>query len=115
MPSKLVSRLRNEFQTNCTIIKNLGHGLPRVTTPSQDHYLELGSNPVKDVDVSLCIVPSRHGDTLNSCRASSSLMRLVGGPDPPPGCSPSNLGWNQAKSYCLQYGAQGYDQRQAYI
>ncbi|GFT57227.1 hypothetical protein TNCV_1692331 [Trichonephila clavipes] len=46
------------------------------------------------------------GGTLNSRRAASSLVRLVAGderwetPDPPPGCSPSKLGWNRAKSYC---------------
>ncbi|GFW46001.1 hypothetical protein TNCV_3276191 [Trichonephila clavipes] len=47
-------------------------------------------------------VPLRHGGTLNSRRAASPLMRLVEGeerweaPDSP-GCSPSKLGWNQAK------------------
>ncbi|GFW53865.1 hypothetical protein TNCV_2446571 [Trichonephila clavipes] len=48
-------------------------------------------------------------------------MRLVEGeerwevPDPPPGCSPSKLGRNQAKSYCHLCGAQGYGLRHAYI
>ncbi|GFW92990.1 uncharacterized protein TNCV_4209261 [Trichonephila clavipes] len=81
----------------------------------------LGSNPGEDMDVCKCIVPSRHGGTLNSCRDASSLVRLLEGderseaPDPPTGCSLSNLGWNQAKLYCNLYGAQGYGQQQAYI
>ncbi|GFW66658.1 hypothetical protein TNCV_1370911 [Trichonephila clavipes] len=29
------------------------------------------------MDVCKCIVPSRHGGTLNSCRGSSPLVRLV--------------------------------------
>ncbi|GFU76022.1 uncharacterized protein TNCV_1540001 [Trichonephila clavipes] len=59
-----------------------------------------GSNPGEDMDVCKCIVPSQHGGTLNSRRAASPLVRLVEGgerweaPDPPPGCSPSKLGWN---------------------
>ncbi|GFW15148.1 hypothetical protein TNCV_172951 [Trichonephila clavipes] len=74
----------------------------------------------EDMDVYKCIVPSRHGGTLYSRRAASPLVRLVAGderweaPDPSPRCS-SKLGWNQAKSYCHLYGAQGYSQRQANI
>ncbi|GFX84041.1 hypothetical protein TNCV_4858491 [Trichonephila clavipes] len=73
------------------------------------------------MDVCKCILPSRHGGTLNRHRAASPLVRLVAGderreaPDPPPGCSPSKLGWNRAKSYCHLYGAQDYGQQQAYI
>ncbi|GFX89214.1 uncharacterized protein TNCV_1339131 [Trichonephila clavipes] len=37
----------------------------------------LGSNPGKDMDVCKCIVPLRHGGTLNSRRAASP--RVVGG------------------------------------
>ncbi|GFV24660.1 uncharacterized protein TNCV_3339761 [Trichonephila clavipes] len=37
----------------------------------------LGSNPGEDMDVCKCIVPSRHGGTLNSRRATSPLVRLV--------------------------------------
>ncbi|GFV50017.1 hypothetical protein TNCV_2372601 [Trichonephila clavipes] len=68
-----------------------------------------------------CIVPLRHGGTLNSRRAASPFVLLVAGderwdaPDPPPGCSPSKLGWNRANAYCHLYDAQGYSQRQAYI
>ncbi|GFS98600.1 hypothetical protein TNCV_2987321 [Trichonephila clavipes] len=36
-------------------------------------------------------------------------------PETPPGCSPSKLEWNRAKSYCHLYDAQGYSQLQAYI
>ncbi|GFW18826.1 hypothetical protein TNCV_5132791 [Trichonephila clavipes] len=66
-------------------------------------------------------VPSRHVDTLNIHRVTSPLVKLMAGderweaPDPPPGCSPSKLEWNRAKSFCHLYGAQGYGQRQAYI
>ncbi|GFV46194.1 uncharacterized protein TNCV_2390741 [Trichonephila clavipes] len=61
-------------------------------------------------------VPSLHGGTVNSRRATSPFVRLVAGderwdtPDPP-----SKLRWNRAKSYCQLYGAQGYGQRQAHI
>ncbi|GFS65370.1 uncharacterized protein TNCV_2451791 [Trichonephila clavipes] len=61
--------------------------------------LGLGSNPGEDMDICECIVPSRHGGTLNSHRAASPLVRLVEGeerlepPDHPQGvCSPSKLG-----------------------
>ncbi|GFU40111.1 uncharacterized protein TNCV_3767761 [Trichonephila clavipes] len=40
---------------------------------------ELGSNPGEDMGVCKCIVPVRHGDTLNSRRAASPLVRLVEG------------------------------------
>ncbi|GFU37738.1 hypothetical protein TNCV_1466081 [Trichonephila clavipes] len=38
---------------------------------------ELGSNPGEDIDVCKCIVPLRHGGTLNSRRAASLPMWLV--------------------------------------
>ncbi|GFV40326.1 hypothetical protein TNCV_4900451 [Trichonephila clavipes] len=37
----------------------------------------LGSNPGEVMDVCKCIVPARHGGTLNSHRATSPLVRLV--------------------------------------
>ncbi|GFW82453.1 uncharacterized protein TNCV_3819321 [Trichonephila clavipes] len=37
----------------------------------------LGSNPGEDMDVCKCIVPLRHGCTLNSRRAASPLVWLV--------------------------------------
>ncbi|GFW14311.1 cullin-4A [Trichonephila clavipes] len=39
--------------------------------------LELGLNPGKGMDVCKCIVPPRHGGTLNSHLAASHLVRLV--------------------------------------
>ncbi|GFX16267.1 uncharacterized protein TNCV_4705211 [Trichonephila clavipes] len=39
----------------------------------------MDSNLGEGMDVYKCIVPSRHGDTLNSCRAANSLVRLVEG------------------------------------
>ncbi|GFX10494.1 hypothetical protein TNCV_2583161 [Trichonephila clavipes] len=70
------------------------------------------------MNVCKCIVPSRHGGTLNIHQASSPLVRLVEeerweAPDHPPGYSLSKLGWNRAKSYYHLYGAQGYSQRQS--
>ncbi|GFW43588.1 uncharacterized protein TNCV_4769401 [Trichonephila clavipes] len=41
--------------------------------------LGLGLNPGEDMDVCKCIVPSRHGGTLNSRRAASPLVGLVEG------------------------------------
>ncbi|GFX55534.1 uncharacterized protein TNCV_268221 [Trichonephila clavipes] len=60
--------------------------------------LGLGSNPGEDMGVCKCIVPSRHGGTLNSRRATSSLVRLVEGeesweaPDYSQGVLPLNWG-----------------------
>ncbi|GFT86828.1 uncharacterized protein TNCV_4164001 [Trichonephila clavipes] len=73
---------------------------------------DLDSNPGEDIDVCKCIVPSRHGGTLNSRRAASPLSKLLAGderweaPNPPLGCSPAKLVWNRAKTYCHLYGAQ---------
>ncbi|GFS68495.1 hypothetical protein TNCV_4584251 [Trichonephila clavipes] len=73
----------------------------------------LGSNSGQDMDVCKYIVPSWRGGTLNSREAASPLVRLVAGDerreasDPPPGCSPSKLRWNRAKSYCHLYSTQG--------
>ncbi|GFS82166.1 cullin-4A [Trichonephila clavipes] len=56
----------------------------------------LGSNPGEGMDVCKCIVPSRYGDTLNSHRAASPLVRLVEeeemweSPDHPQGVLPQN-------------------------
>ncbi|GFW31124.1 uncharacterized protein TNCV_2577061 [Trichonephila clavipes] len=75
--------------------------------------MDLGSNLGEDMDVCKCIVPSWHGGILNSHRGASPLVRLVAkderweAPDPPPGCSPSELVWNRALSYCHLHGAQG--------
>ncbi|GFW48616.1 hypothetical protein TNCV_4241971 [Trichonephila clavipes] len=41
--------------------------------------LGLGSNPGEGMHVCQCIVPSRHGGTLNSRRATSPLVWLVEG------------------------------------
>ncbi|GFX43261.1 hypothetical protein TNCV_2389691 [Trichonephila clavipes] len=40
---------------------------------------DLSSNPGEDMGVCKCIVPSWHGDTINSRRAASPLMRLMEG------------------------------------
>ncbi|GFT22319.1 hypothetical protein TNCV_3273151 [Trichonephila clavipes] len=41
------------------------------------HLIGLGLNPGEDVDACKCILPLRHGGTLNSNRAASSLTWLV--------------------------------------
>ncbi|GFT60404.1 uncharacterized protein TNCV_4971701 [Trichonephila clavipes] len=56
----------------------------------------LGSNPGEDMDVWKCIVPLRHGVTINSRQASSPLVRLAEGEerwevsDHPQGVFPQN-------------------------
>ncbi|GFY32695.1 uncharacterized protein TNCV_4638011 [Trichonephila clavipes] len=53
------------------------------------------------MDVPKCILPLRHGGTLNSCRAANPLVRLVEGeerweaPDHPQGVLPQNWGENE--------------------
>ncbi|GFW41637.1 hypothetical protein TNCV_4035521 [Trichonephila clavipes] len=59
-----------------------------------------------------CIVPLRHGDTLNSRRATSPRVRFVEGeerweaPDLAQGVVPLHWGWSRAKPYCHLHGAQ---------
>ncbi|GFU90290.1 retrovirus-related Pol polyprotein from transposon RE1 [Trichonephila clavipes] len=58
-------------------------------------------------------LPLRHGDTLNSRRATSLLVWLVEGVErwealTTPRCPPSKLGWKRGKSYCHLYDAQNY-------
>ncbi|GFV22916.1 uncharacterized protein TNCV_2623691 [Trichonephila clavipes] len=63
--------------------------------------LGLGSNLGEDMDVCKCIVPSRHGVTLNSHRAAIPLVRLVEGKkrleaiDPILGVLPQN--WDETE------------------
>ncbi|GFV37694.1 uncharacterized protein TNCV_2708091 [Trichonephila clavipes] len=58
----------------------------------------LGLNPGEGMDVCKCIVPLRHGSTLNSCRVASPLLWLVEGkgelasPDDPQSALPQNWG-----------------------
>ncbi|GFX37327.1 uncharacterized protein TNCV_76711 [Trichonephila clavipes] len=58
----------------------------------------MSSNPGEDIDACKCIVPSRHGGTLNSRRAATPLVRLVEGeerweaPDHPKVVLPQNWG-----------------------
>ncbi|GFW16863.1 hypothetical protein TNCV_2759911 [Trichonephila clavipes] len=42
----------------------------------------MGSNPREGMDACKCIVPSRHGGTLNNYQDTSPLVRLVEGEDP---------------------------------
>ncbi|GFS66305.1 hypothetical protein TNCV_3856091 [Trichonephila clavipes] len=67
------------------------------------------------MDVCKCIVPFRHGGTLNSLRFTSSLVRLVEGKErleatyPSHGVFPLNWGGTEIKkSYSHLYGAQGH-------
>ncbi|GFU77764.1 cullin-4A [Trichonephila clavipes] len=59
----------------------------------------LGSNPGEDMDVCKCLVPSRHGGTLNSRRASTPLVGLVEerceAPDHPQGVISQN--WDETE------------------
>ncbi|GFY32478.1 uncharacterized protein TNCV_3559861 [Trichonephila clavipes] len=71
------------------------------------------------MDVCKCIVPSRHGGTLNSRRAVSSLVRLVEvegrweAPDHPQGDLPQNWGETELNNSvtCLGLKATANDRR----
>ncbi|GFX38474.1 uncharacterized protein TNCV_2344471 [Trichonephila clavipes] len=64
------------------------------------------------MDVCKCIMPSRHGSSLNSRPATSPLVRLVEGkerwvvPDHPQGVLPQNWGRNVLNR--VLHGAQSY-------
>ncbi|GFY26911.1 uncharacterized protein TNCV_930521 [Trichonephila clavipes] len=64
------------------------------------------------MDACKCKVLLRQEGTLNSRRATSPLVWLVGGIWPRLGFSPYKLGINQAKSYCHLHGAQSEGKRQ---
>ncbi|GFU50328.1 uncharacterized protein TNCV_301611 [Trichonephila clavipes] len=78
---------------NCLTSRPFGMLVSDVAVP-----LGLGSNAEEDMDVCKCIVPSRHGGTLNGLRTASPLVRLVEGedrwedPDHPQGALPKNWG-----------------------
>ncbi|GFY26634.1 uncharacterized protein TNCV_2879621 [Trichonephila clavipes] len=61
------------FAASCSGIQKLPKWLAMLTAVP----LGLGSYPGEDMDVCNCIVPERHGGTLNSRRAASPLVRLV--------------------------------------
>ncbi|GFV57048.1 uncharacterized protein TNCV_2931711 [Trichonephila clavipes] len=71
------------------------------------------------MDVCKCTVPSRHGDTLNSRRTASLLVRLVEGeergeaPNHPPGVLPQNWGGNEPNRTvtCMVLKATANDRR----
>ncbi|GFU02425.1 transposable element Tc1 transposase [Trichonephila clavipes] len=83
------------------------------STPYGARYFGLGSNSGEDIGVCKCIVPSRHGGSLNSRRAASPLVRLVEEKERweapgHPRCPPLKLGFKRTKSYSHLYGAQSY-------
>ena len=47
--SKVVSRLWQMFQTTVTIARTTGQGCPRITTPSEDHYVTLNGQHHRDM------------------------------------------------------------------
>ncbi|GFW72357.1 uncharacterized protein TNCV_703941 [Trichonephila clavipes] len=71
------------------------------------------------MDVCKCIVPLRHGSTLNNLRAASSLARLVEGeerweaPDHPQGVLPQNWGETELNRFvtCMVLKATANDRR----
>ncbi|GFV03356.1 uncharacterized protein TNCV_4019531 [Trichonephila clavipes] len=68
-----------QFEKRCIkSIKNgfVAHPVQWLVTPTAVP-LGMGSNPGEDMDVCKCILPSRHGGTLNNRRAASPLVRLV--------------------------------------
>ncbi|GFX19112.1 uncharacterized protein TNCV_3012561 [Trichonephila clavipes] len=72
--------------------------------------LGLDLNPGEDMDICKCIVPLRHGDTVNSSRVASPLVRLVEGEEMWEASDhlQSVLPQHLAKTYCHLYGAQSY-------
>ncbi|GFY13990.1 transposable element Tcb2 transposase [Trichonephila clavipes] len=78
-----------------SMIRDVAHPVQWLATLTSVPF-GLGSNPREDMDVCKCIVPSRHGGTLNSRRAASPPVRLVGGEekweasDHPQGVLPQN-------------------------
>ncbi|GFW52908.1 uncharacterized protein TNCV_2394871 [Trichonephila clavipes] len=81
-------------------------------------FLGLGSYPGEDMDVCKCIVPSRHGGTINSRQAASPLVGLVEGeerweaPDHPQ-VSSLKIGVETSQIVLSLDGVQSYGQRQA--
>ncbi|GFW65077.1 uncharacterized protein TNCV_393431 [Trichonephila clavipes] len=79
---------------------------------SDAEFCAVGSNPGEDMDACKCIVPLRHGDILNSRRATSPLVRLVEAEekweasDHPQDVLLQNWGESRAKSFCHLCGAQ---------
>ncbi|GFY03370.1 hypothetical protein TNCV_1173281 [Trichonephila clavipes] len=75
---------------------------------------DLESNTGDVKDVCKCIVPLRHGGTLNSSRATSPFVRLVEGEEKwealltDPRVFLSKLGWKLVKTYWHPHGDQGY-------
>ncbi|GFW65986.1 uncharacterized protein TNCV_588121 [Trichonephila clavipes] len=71
------------------------------------------------MNVCKCIVPSRHGGTLNIRQATSPLVRLVAGdkrwedPDPPRGVLPQNWGGTELNRTvtCMVLKATANDRR----
>ncbi|GFV12783.1 uncharacterized protein TNCV_1367531 [Trichonephila clavipes] len=86
----------------------------RVSEEGYVVLLGLGSNLGEDMGVCKCIVPARHGCTLNNRRAASPLVRLVEGEerweasDHPQSVLSLNWGWNRAKPYLHLSGVQSY-------
>ncbi|GFX69316.1 cullin-4A [Trichonephila clavipes] len=79
----------------------------------------LGLNPGEDMGVCKCLVPSRHGGTLNSCRAASTLGRLLEGEerwvasDHPQGVLPQNWGGTESNRIvtCMMLKPKANDRR----
>ncbi|GFX11056.1 c-myc promoter-binding protein [Trichonephila clavipes] len=73
----------------------------------------LGSNPGEGMDVCKCKVPVHDLGELKISVESPLVWLVVGEykwetPDHQPGCSPSKLGWNLAKSYCHLHDIKGF-------
>ncbi|GFV89255.1 hypothetical protein TNCV_285881 [Trichonephila clavipes] len=108
VPTNIYSSGKFGESTNTTV--NSPSGI--VVSDADFGVIGLGPNPGEGMDVCKCIIASWHGDTLNSHRAASPLVRLKEGeemweePQTTSGCSPSNLGWNQANLYCHFHGDQ---------
>ncbi|GFX11229.1 uncharacterized protein TNCV_1893701 [Trichonephila clavipes] len=92
--SAQIKALEAEFEKNKYL--SVSKRLQLAKTLKLSETQGLGSNPGEYMDVCKCIVPLRHGCTLNSRRAANPLVRLVEErwevSDPSQGVLPLNWG-----------------------
>ncbi|GFV60290.1 hypothetical protein TNCV_3469261 [Trichonephila clavipes] len=112
----IVERL---FVTNeQSVLKSSQNG--RVVSDADCDAIGTGLNPGEDMDVCKCFVLSRHGDTLNSRTAVSTLVRFAAGeertesPGNPQGILSLNWRWGTEHNHtiiCIVLKAKANDRR----
>ncbi|GFV27256.1 hypothetical protein TNCV_3459511 [Trichonephila clavipes] len=95
------------------LIGTSAHAPQRPMVTSTGMGTGMGSNPGEDMDICKCIVPARHGGTLNSRRAASPLVRLVAGDERVKTCPRGYSQFQRDRSidrpsiWCTKYGDVG--------